>query len=215
MTIVNTSGGDFDLDLSQDKLIDDFYRYFRDQADSFFNGGYNCSGEHDYEIVSIITTSGGTQYKKMCKLCGYMDSNQVSKKHAALPGIKPKIVKNNIDGWVDKHSAYGKRCESKLAASIKKSFVLNELRILRGNYIKLRQQDRDNRYHAYLDSPQWKSKRGKILERDNYTCRHCGATNTALHVHHITYERIYHEHPEDLITLCKTCHEKEHASYDA
>ena len=35
MTIVNTSGGDFYLDLSQDKLVDDFYKHLIGQADGF------------------------------------------------------------------------------------------------------------------------------------------------------------------------------------
>lgn len=46
----------------------------------------------------------------------------------------------------------------------------------------------------------------QVLERDNYTCRYCGACNN-LHIHHI----VYRSHggtndPANLITLCWRCH---------
>jgi 5-methylcytosine-specific restriction endonuclease McrA len=60
-------------------------------------------------------------------------------------------------------------------------------------------------YRAYLRSPQWAELRRLVLIRDGHECRYCGAT-VCLEVHHLTYERLYHEPLSDLICLCAGCH---------
>ena len=62
----------------------------------------------------------------------------------------------------------------------------------------------------------WKEKRKKILERDNYACRHCGRTlkdGVKLDVHHIFYLKNTkaYDYPDGLLkTLCAACHLAEH-----
>ena len=48
-----------------------------------------------------------------------------------------------------------------------------------------------------------------IKRRDNYTCRLCSGKhkNQDLHVHHIDYDK-FNSNPNNLITLCNTCHSK-------
>lgn len=67
-------------------------------------------------------------------------------------------------------------------------------------------------YQEFLNGDYWQTVRKVILERDNYTCQHCGATRN-LQVHHLTYEHHGREHlfPEDLLTLCRSCHEQVHS----
>ena len=49
--------------------------------------------------------------------------------------------------------------------------------------------------------------RAHALDRDNYTCQHCGAKNIRLEVHHIKYRsRGGSDDLENLITLCEKCH---------
>lgn len=58
----------------------------------------------------------------------------------------------------------------------------------------------------YYKSPSWAKKRNERLRIDGYKCAKCGFTR-ALEVHHINYERVFHEDVHrDLITLCKKCH---------
>lgn len=64
----------------------------------------------------------------------------------------------------------------------------------------------DVKYDMYLASPEWKAKCEVVLQRDGHSCRTCGL-RTDLEVHHVTYERFTHEDLEDLITLCRECHE--------
>jgi hypothetical protein len=55
-----------------------------------------------------------------------------------------------------------------------------------------------------------------VFSRDNWRCRWCGATNAwAYDVHHIQYRRGYsYDVIENLITLCRKCHDFVHDSYE-
>lgn len=67
-------------------------------------------------------------------------------------------------------------------------------------------------YQKYLDSDEWKIKKGFILDRDEYRCRICNVSNVVeLHVHHRSYQNLGKpEEVQDLITLCSDCHEIAH-----
>lgn len=62
---------------------------------------------------------------------------------------------------------------------------------------------------AYLNSPEWQTKRQAVLYRDNYCCRVC-KSNVNLQVHHIHYTSLGNEPLEDLVTLCEKCHQRLH-----
>lgn len=64
-------------------------------------------------------------------------------------------------------------------------------------------------YQSYLRSPEWQIKRDSVLSRDDHKCRICGSTKD-LHVHHLTYDRVYDESLYDLVTVCKECHKLIH-----
>jgi hypothetical protein len=76
-------------------------------------------------------------------------------------------------------------------------------------------------YEKYFDLPHWQDFRKQVLEAQKQKlgkncCEKCGASpekvtrETALHVHHLTYERLGEELIEDVIIICRPCHEKEH-----
>jgi 5-methylcytosine-specific restriction endonuclease McrA len=63
----------------------------------------------------------------------------------------------------------------------------------------------------YLVSNQWTKKRVLVLRRDSHTCRKCHHKSKTLHVHHAAnYLLIPNEPIDSLVTLCSTCHKKEH-----
>jgi hypothetical protein len=67
---------------------------------------------------------------------------------------------------------------------------------------------------AFRDS-RWQKKRLQVMDRDNWTCRSCGASGegVTLNVHHAYYEsgKAPWEYPlHTLVTWCETCHEKRH-----
>ena len=58
----------------------------------------------------------------------------------------------------------------------------------------------------------YSSRRNAILHRDNYTCQCCGKKNCRLEVHHIKFRSNGGtDNEENLITLCKECHDRIHA----
>ena len=65
------------------------------------------------------------------------------------------------------------------------------------------------RYDQYLRSSEWRCLRAQILMRDEYICRLC-SSNRATQVHHTTYERVGHELPDDLLSVCQSCHDAVH-----
>jgi hypothetical protein len=62
-----------------------------------------------------------------------------------------------------------------------------------------------------LKSDAWLEKRDEVLRRDRYACR-CG--RRADDVHHKTYDRIFNEEMDDLVSICRGCHELEHGLRD-
>jgi len=64
-------------------------------------------------------------------------------------------------------------------------------------------------YPEYLESPEWKSRRLREIERAGSRCELCNSPGP-FHVHHRTYERRGNEAPGDLIVLCPPCHQSFH-----
>lgn len=65
----------------------------------------------------------------------------------------------------------------------------------------------------YLHSNHWRSVRERKLSKEHHRCqKHFGFTSPEpmLDVHHLTYERLWHERMSDLQVLCRSCHKKEH-----
>ena len=67
----------------------------------------------------------------------------------------------------------------------------------------------DKKYIDYIKSPKWEAKKQELFKEKGKKCELCGSTKH-IHVHHLTYERLYDELIIDLQPLCRTCHEKEH-----
>lgn len=60
-------------------------------------------------------------------------------------------------------------------------------------------------YQDYLDSEAWKFRRLKRISIAGGRCEACGSARK-LHVHHLTYERIFNEEMADLLVLCEEHH---------
>lgn len=60
-------------------------------------------------------------------------------------------------------------------------------------------------YEEYIKSDKWRQKRELVLSRDHNKCQTC-LSDECLEVHHKTYDRLFNESLEDLITLCHDCH---------
>ena len=68
-----------------------------------------------------------------------------------------------------------------------------------------------DRPHGWGYPSNWKSVALRIRALDHYTCVNCGTQDSELHVHHIVYVSNFGTHQQqNLVTLCRACHEVEH-----
>jgi len=65
-------------------------------------------------------------------------------------------------------------------------------------------------YQRHIRSVKWqKLKRRVRASRPSY-CEACFATDVPLQTHHLTYDRLGCELPEDVMLLCEKCHRHVH-----
>ena len=64
-------------------------------------------------------------------------------------------------------------------------------------------------YKNYLLSSEWLNLKIDIFAKRGRKCERCNRTHK-LSIHHLTYDNIFNENPDDLIILCEKCHMKEH-----
>lgn len=61
-------------------------------------------------------------------------------------------------------------------------------------------------YRAHIKSAKWRRIRKLKLDAAHGQCQKCGSWHGRREVHHLTYDRLGDERPEDLIVLCGDCH---------
>lgn len=66
------------------------------------------------------------------------------------------------------------------------------------------------KYKRYLRSAKWKDFKKELIKTRGHKCEKCGEKYRPLDGHHVTYERLYNELPEDVMLVCRECHKKEH-----
>ena len=64
-------------------------------------------------------------------------------------------------------------------------------------------------YKDYLDSDEWKKLRTRVRRRARGWCERCKVGPRA-DIHHLTYERLGNERLDDLVAVCRECHEYLH-----
>jgi hypothetical protein len=70
-------------------------------------------------------------------------------------------------------------------------------------------------YDRYLETEHWQTFRKLALaeqlkQHGHNFCQTCAEESVALHVHHLTYERLGKELLTDVTIICKPCHDKTH-----
>ena len=65
-------------------------------------------------------------------------------------------------------------------------------------------------FAEYRKQPEWRVRRVQALTRARYRCQMGASHDATLDVHHNTYQNYGDERPEDLIVLCRPCHQRLH-----
>lgn len=73
---------------------------------------------------------------------------------------------------------------------------------------------RRERYQKAIHSPHWRAIRVIVLRRARGLCEWCQEPTARFQLHHITYKRLGKEWPDDVVALCRGCHERHHYHRD-
>lgn len=79
----------------------------------------------------------------------------------------------------------------------------------KNNRIKHIKNKTSGGYYKYITSKLWKKKKEKVIKLRGNFCEICG-THENIHLHHLTYERLFMEPLTDLQLLCVNCHAIQH-----
>jgi len=72
-------------------------------------------------------------------------------------------------------------------------------------------EHKHNYRFVFLRSEKWKNVRYEALARENAKCQICGEENFSNDAHHVFYpESVWETESEDLVILCRCCHEFVH-----
>lgn len=72
---------------------------------------------------------------------------------------------------------------------------------------------RDMPYPEYLQTNHWRAVRYRAMRRARWQCQCC--PKDAVDADHMTYERRGFERTEDVMALCRECHETKHRNFKA
>ena len=149
---------------------------------------YKC--EHTQkELRERLIKNGAIQWREQCLICGRSTSNALRRESG-----------RKIPAWDETlEAAYERKIEEQ-RSKLEGVFVEQTLAIETG---------RDVSYNSYLASDDWKQKRSIVLERDKYLCQGC-LKEPATEVHHLNYDDVPNELMFDLVSLCRSCHERVH-----
>jgi len=141
-----------------------------------------CNSGNYLFVAKYFDNGSGFHVRMQCWDCGYLTSTNYKKEQITYPVYDKEL-----------HEKYQEN------QYIKAKEELSVTRIVE----KQRWHDENDEYYF---SDKWKRKRAYILKRDSYLCQMC-LTNPAVHVHHLTYQHFGNELTNELISVCKRCHE--------
>lgn len=152
----------------------------------------DCKHE-DSATMRVPIKGGAIQVRDCCTRCGTRVGNPYSQADKSWVAGLPLLS----DELAGSYSAL--RHSERKALMLKHAYRQREER---GRFT--------HGYRAYLQSPEWKAKRAKVMKRCGGICEGCG-DEPAVHAHHVTYDHFGNEFLFELLGLCEACHERVHA----
>lgn len=141
---------------------------------------------HEMILVNKRDSIGRPRLQHQCSKCGKPGRNYVSVSDAdmaisEIPIFNDALYRSYFETWAAAKYKYDQ-------------YILTK---------------RYTDYVAYIASDDWRVARLSVLKRSNGVCERCNAKK-AKDVHHLTYDRLGHEVPTDLLAVCRECHDELH-----
>jgi hypothetical protein len=68
-------------------------------------------------------------------------------------------------------------------------------------------------YRKYINSRRWKKRRLRYYRKFGKACAACRTADAPITLHHMSYDRLGAELDDDLLALCRPCHDRLHRLY--
>ena len=149
----------------------------------------NFTCDHSNTELRERTVKGGRkQYVHQCLLCGDATTSPI-KTETAIKSNNGELPKPFDEDIKERWHKQSQESAQKISSTDDSAFW--------------------DAYANYLQSPEWATKRDKVLKRANDICEGC-LINAATQVHHLIYEHVGHEFLFELVAICDDCHERMH-----
>ena len=128
---------------------------------------------------------------------------------------KPRFNnRKKADGWLSPSIEQKIQCHLKVVEDSHKILPITKIVVELANFDMQKILNPDIEGEEYQKGAQsgfWNI-REFVIWRDNHTCQHCKgkSKDNVLEVHHIESRKTGGNAPNNLVTLCKTCHQKHH-----
>lgn len=139
----------------------------------------------------------------------FLERNEIIKKYKELEE-ENEYLKGYNGYLLDR---FNEMCKLNNKLNSKLSILLDAFNEIKEDDVPKKNISEEKKQHAKeLASPKWKKKREEVFERYGKQCVECGSTKN-IQVHHLIYRKGHHlwdYSVDELLPLCKKCHQKVH-----
>ena len=127
---------------------------------------------------------------------------------------KSRFLNRGKTGWIAPSLQNKLRAHLKAIEKVGKILPLSQIMVEVASFDIQKLQNMDIERTDYQQGVQWgfANVRAYVLHRDHHICQHCKGRSkeSILHVHHIESRQTGGDRPDNLITLCSSCHREYH-----
>jgi len=125
---------------------------------------------------------------------------------------KPRFLNRGKKGWLPPSIQHRLDSHVRIIEKIKKFLPITKVIAETANFDIQKINNLDMEGKGYQEGRQkdFENVKSYVLHRDEYKCQNCNKKEIVLNVHHLESRMTGTNNPDNLITLCKKCHEKYH-----
>jgi N6-L-threonylcarbamoyladenine synthase len=122
------------------------------------------------------------------------------------------LNRNKEEGWLAPSLQHKEKSHKRIIEKLEKILPVNDIVIEVANFDiqKIKNPEIEGVKYQNGEQKGFWNEREYVLYRDGHTCQHCKgkSKDKILEIHHLESRQTGGNRPDNLITLCKTCHKK-------